>query len=153
MPVRRMASLVVTFGSPVASSSATLAPDDAAKADVAGGGIDRLGVARSRPVAATVVRRAQVGAALQYLARNADVGLAGIVAAFLGRPTRILGRAARARHGRLVARRPPVRGPLPDVADHVVQAVAIGRISGDRRRARVAVLAGVLRGEIPLPGV
>src|SRR5215469_18812420 len=100
MPVRRMASFVATFGSTVAAGSATLRPDDAAKADVAGGGIDRLGVARGRPVAATVIRRTKVRATLQHLARNADVGLAGIVAAFLGCPARILGRAARARRGR-----------------------------------------------------
>src|SRR5271166_6034043 len=38
----------------------------------------------------------------------------------------------------------PVAAPLPDVAGHVVEAVAICRESAHRRNAREAVLAGVL---------
>ena len=47
--------------------------DDAAEADMAGRGVDRLGVARGRAIAAAIVRRAQMRAALQHLARNADL--------------------------------------------------------------------------------
>src|SRR5215471_10584521 len=92
MPVRRIASSVVAEA--VLSASVTPLPDDAAEADVAGGGVDGLGVARRRTVAAAVIGRAQVRAALQYLARDADVRLAAVVAAFLRRPARILRRAA-----------------------------------------------------------
>src|SRR5262245_59230547 len=44
--------------------------NDAAKSNVTHGGIYRLRVTRGRPVAAAVVRRAQVRAALQNLAGN-----------------------------------------------------------------------------------
>src|SRR5215472_3124497 len=47
----------------------------------------------------------------------------------------------------------PVRRPLPDVADHVVQAVAVGRERADRRGPLVAVVLRVLNGELALPGV
>ena len=47
----------------------------------------------------------------------------------------------------------PVGGPLPDVAGHVVEAVAVGRKRADRRRPLVAVLEQVLPGELALPGV
>ena len=43
--------------------------------------------------------------------------------------------------------------PLPDVADHVDQPVAVGRKRADRRRALEAVLVQVLHREIALPGV
>ena len=43
----------------------------------------------------------------------------------------------------------PVRGPLPDVADHVVEAVAVGGNATDRRGALVAVLGGFWCGKSP----
>src|SRR5580700_7603401 len=55
-------------------------PDDTAKADMAGRGVDRLGVARRRAVAAAIIRCAEVRAALQNLAWNANVGLARVMA-------------------------------------------------------------------------
>src|SRR5262245_3230993 len=64
-------------------------PYDAAEPDMAGRGVDRLGVAGSRPVAAAVVGRAQEGAALEHLARNPDVGLARIVARVLRPAARV----------------------------------------------------------------
>src|SRR5262249_7969864 len=48
---------------------------------------------------------------------------------------------------------PPVRTPLPDVARDVVQPEAVGREGVDRASAEVTVVAGVLRGERPLPDV
>src|SRR5215470_15619023 len=157
MPVRRMASSVLTWALDVpddaAASSVTRSPDDAAKADVARGGVDGLGVTCRGPVAAAVTRCAQVRAALQYLARDADVRLAFIVAALLGRTVRILRKAARAWRGNFVLRAVPVGSPLPHVADHVVEAIAVGRIRGDRGGARVAIRACVLVRKLPLPGV
>jgi hypothetical protein len=47
----------------------------------------------------------------------------------------------------------PVGGPLPDVADHVDQAVAVGRVAADRCGPDVPVLGGVVHREITLPGV
>src|SRR5687768_2804412 len=100
-------------------------PDDAAEADVAGGGVDRLGVARGRAVAAAVARRAQVRAALDDLARNADCRLAGVVAVLLAPATRVCRDAAVFQRSGLVLRRIPVGRPLPDVADHVVEPVGV----------------------------
>src|SRR5512132_301955 len=59
-----------------------------------------------------------------------------------------------ARVGRLfVTRREEVGRPLPDVAGHVVEAVAVRRKGSDRRRALEAVELQVLPGKLPLPGV
>src|SRR5215469_3945200 len=105
MPVRRIASSVVVDAElgALLNASVTPVPDDAAEADVAGGGIDGLGVARRRTVAAAVIGRAQVRAALEHLARDADVRLAAVVAALLRRAVRILRRAAGAYRRDLVA--------------------------------------------------
>src|SRR5262249_10608887 len=75
---------------------------DAAKADVACRGVDRLRVARRRPVAAAVIGRAQIGAALEHLARNLDVRLARVAALHLAATARILRDAAGLRRVRLV---------------------------------------------------
>src|SRR5689334_20541960 len=91
---------------------------DAAEADVARGRVDGLGVARCGPVAPAVVRRAEMRAALQHLARNADIGLAGVVALLRARPAGILRNAAGLRRIRRMLRRIPIGGPLPHVADH-----------------------------------
>ena len=68
-----------TFSSPLLFDSGNycvgLAPHDAAKSEMTGRGIDRLGVPRRRPVTAAIVRRAQMRAALDHLARDFDVGL------------------------------------------------------------------------------
>src|SRR6516164_7797914 len=137
MPVRRIASSVVTDAGlgALLNASVTPVPDDAAKADVAGGGVDGLSVAGRRTVAAAVIGRTQVRAALQHLARDADVRLAAVVAALLRRAAWILRRAAGAYRRDLVADAVPVGGPLPDVADHVVEPVTVRGIRGDRGRA------------------
>ena len=47
----------------------------------------------------------------------------------------------------------PIGGPFPDIADHVVQAVAVRRERGDGRCALEAVRAKVLPRKFTLPGV
>src|SRR3954467_11389884 len=94
--------------------------------------VDRLRVTRGRAVATAVARRAQMRAAFDHLARNPDLGLARVVASFLVPPARVLGDAAALERFGLVLLREPVGGPLPDVANHVVDAVAIRREGADR---------------------
>ena len=69
---------------------------------MAGRGIDRLRMPRRRAIAAAIIRRAQMRAALDDLARDFDVGLARVVAALLAAAARILGNAARLRRVGLV---------------------------------------------------
>ena len=52
-----------------------------------------------------------------------------------------------------VVRRPRGSGPLPDIADHVEESVAVGRVGRDRRRAVVAVRILAPPRERALPGV
>ena len=52
---------------------------------MAGGGVDGLREARRRTIAPAIVRRAEVRAALQHLARNPDLRLARVVALLLRR--------------------------------------------------------------------
>src|SRR5262245_63555701 len=47
----------------------------------------------------------------------------------------------------------PVRGPFPDIADHVVEAVGIGWKATDRRRPLIAVLVAVIDREHALPAI
>src|SRR4051812_48515359 len=110
-------------------------------------------MARSRAVAAAVVRRAQVRAAFENLARNFYLRLAEVVACSLWSAARIFRHAARLRRIGLVPGRPPVRGPFPDVADHVVKPVTVGRKSRYGRGPLVAVLIEVLAREFALPGI
>src|SRR5882757_2103127 len=110
-------------------------PHYAAEPEMTRRSIDRLGMPCGGPIAAAIVRRAQMRAALDDLAGDTDVRLAGIVAALLASPARVLGNAARLRRIGLMLRRVPVRRPFPDIADHVVQAVAVGRKRRHRRGA------------------
>ena len=48
---------------------------------------------------------------------------------------------------------PPIRGPLPDVADHVLQAERVGGELVDGVRRRVAVLGVILLGKPARPDV
>ena len=50
-------------------------------------------------------------------------------------------------------RRIPIAGPLPDIADHVVQPVAVRRKRRHRRRALKAVAAKILARKFALPGI
>src|SRR6478736_2198326 len=120
---------------------------------MAGRGIDGLGMARRRPVAAAVVRRAQMRATFQHLSRNPDVGQPGIVAAVLLPAAWVLRNATRLRRIGLMLWRVPVGGPLPDIPDHVVQAVAVRRKRRHRRGTLIAIFATVLVRKLALPGV
>src|SRR5262245_3334752 len=108
---------------------------------------------RRRPIAAAIVRRAEVRAALQDLARNPYGGLTGVVALILATTAWIFRNAAGLRCVCIVPGREPVAGPLPDIADHVIEAVAIGRKSCDGRRAQITIGAKVLSWKLALPGV
>src|SRR5690242_6142229 len=108
---------------------------------------------RGRAIPAAVVRRTEMRAALQHFAGNTDVGLTWIKARLLRTSARIRRDAAGLRRFGFVLRRPPVRRPLPDIADHVADAIAVRRERRHRRGALVSVLAQVLVREIALPGV
>src|SRR6516225_2358224 len=112
---------------------------DASKTNMAGGRIHRFRVARSRAVAAAVVRRAEMRAAFKDLARDFDLRQRRIVAVLLAPAAGILWNAARFRRVGLMFGGPPISGPLPDIADHVVEAVAVRRERRHRRGARVTI--------------
>ena len=120
---------------------------------MAGRGIDRLGMAGGRPITPAVVRRTEVRAAFQNLARNFDVRQARIVALLLPPAPRVFGNAAGLRRVGLVLRRVPIGRPFPDIADHVVQAVAIRRKGRYGRGALVAIDVQILAWKLALPGV
>src|ERR1700724_1354175 len=65
-------------------------PDDASKPDMAGRRINRLWMARRRPVAAAVIWRTEMRAAFEHLAGNLDLRLARAVALLLPPATWIL---------------------------------------------------------------
>jgi hypothetical protein len=121
---------------------------------VPGGGVDRLALAGRGTVAQAVARSAQMRAALDHLARDSRRQ----VAARLG-DDRVAedGRAARrcslTRASAGVPRPEEVAGPLPHVAGHVEQAVAVGRECSGRRGALEAIQEQVLPRELALPGV
>src|SRR5262245_266229 len=92
-------------------------------------------------------------AALEHLARNPDAWLAGVVARGLRAAARVLRDAAGLRGVGRMLRGPPVGGPFPDIADHVVEAVAVGRKGRDRRRPFEPVLSQILVREFTLPGI
>src|SRR5271155_498571 len=107
--------------------SGALIADDAAKADMARRGVDWFGVTRGRTIAAAIVGRAQMRAALEHLARYLYLGLAGIVARGFGPAARVLRDTAGLwRLGRMLWRI-PVSGPFPNIADRVVKAVPVCR--------------------------
>ena len=111
------------------------------------------GMSRRWTVATAIVRRAEMRAALQHFAWNPDLRLAGIET-FRFRPAaRVLRDAAGFRSVGRMPRRPEVGRPLPHIADHVVKAVAIRRVTFDRRSPRPPVSLGVLERELALPGV
>ncbi len=108
-------------------------------------------MSRGRTIAPAIVRRAEMRAPLKDLARNSDVGLAGVVAVAFRPATRIFRDATRFRRVGLVLGREPIAGPLPDIADHVVDAVAVRREGRHRRRAPKAGFALVRK--VAVPGV
>src|SRR5215208_5616195 len=97
--------------------------DDAAESDVARTGIDRVGHARRRSVAPTVVGRAQKRTALDHLARDGDAGHLRVVAPLPVADGRV--DAAAAGTFGLVMIPIPIRSPFPNVPRHVEQPVAV----------------------------
>src|SRR5437867_11920176 len=116
-----------------------------------GGSIDRLRMARCRPVASAVVRRAQMRAAFDDLSWNFHIGRSGIVTVGLAAAARVLWNAASLRSICLMLWRIPVGRPFPDVANHVVQPVPVGRECTNWRCALEAVGIGILAREFSLP--
>src|SRR5262245_41317413 len=108
-------------------------------------GVDRLRHAGGRAVAAAVVGRAEMRAALGDLARD-GAGRLRVDARLAA------GAAARASGGGAV-RGIPIAGPLPDIAGHVVEAVAVGREGTHWGGVFEAVGQRVLNRELALPGV
>src|SRR5262245_16670805 len=92
-------------------------------------------------------------AAFQYLARDFDVRLAGIVALVFAPAAGIMGNAAGFGRIGFVLGRPPVGRPFPDIADHVVKAVTVRRESCYRRGTLVTVLREVFVRKSSLPGI
>jgi hypothetical protein len=114
----------------------------AAEPDMAGCRVVRLRIASRRTVEPAVVRRAQVRAALNHLARDAWPGLSGIVALHLGGAVRIARCAAWPAEIARVTGGIPVFGPLPDIAGHIEQIITVG---GAPRPARVPETRPTLR--------
>ena len=104
------------------------------------GCIDRFSMTRRRTITTAVIRRAQMRAALDDLAWDFDIRLAGVVAALFASAARIFGNAARLRRVGIVLLRVPVERPFPDIADHVVHAVAIRRKRRHRRGPLKAIV-------------
>src|SRR5204863_5533929 len=118
---------------------------------MAGRRVDALRHPRRGPIAPAIVRRAQIRPALHDLARDLHGGRPGVVARVALAAARIVDRAARALDFRVLL--VPIRRPFPDVAGHVVEAVAVRRERADRRGPLEAVLEQVLPRELALPEV
>src|SRR5215472_9720692 len=127
--------------------------NNAAEADMARRGVHRLRMTCCRAVTTAVIRRAQMRAALQHFARNPYFGLARVIARILAAAARVDRDAAGLLGIGLVSGRIPVGRPFPDIADHVVDAVAVWRECGDRRGALVTVEFQILARKGTLPGV
>src|SRR5581483_7529515 len=104
-----------------------LFPQHAPEAYVRSRCIDRLRVACGWPVALAVIGGTQVRAALQNLPAESGAGVLEVAARQLTAAARIARNAASALADQLTPVRVPVRCPFPDIADHVVQAIAIRR--------------------------
>src|SRR6185312_4475003 len=117
---------------------------DASKTNMARGRIHRLRVARGRTVAAAVARRAKMRAALEDLAGNFDFRQTRIVAVLLTSAAGVFRDAARLGRIGFVLGGPPIRGPFPDIADHVVEPIAVRRECHHRRGTRVTVAIEIL---------
>ena len=115
--------------------------------------VSMLGMARGGTIAPAVIRRAQMRAALDDLAGDFDVGLTGIVARGLGAAARVFRNAAGFWSIGLVLLGVPVGSPFPDIADHVVNAIAVRRERRDRRGPLVTIVVQVLPGKFALPGI
>src|SRR5215469_6776639 len=117
-------------------------------------GIDHLRRTRCRTKTQAIIRRAQMRAAFEHLARDAEGGMPWIVTLLDGRSAFAYTAAAGDLTALTIVRGAiPIRGPLPDVAGHVEEAVPIRRKRTDRRRARVAVFERVVVWKLAVPRV
>src|SRR6185312_3479161 len=91
--------------------------------------------------------------ALENLARDFHVGLTRVIARGLTSAAGVFRNAARFRRIGLVPARPPIAGPFPDIADHVVEAVTVRRECFHRSRALEPVVAAMFVREHALPRV
>src|SRR6266481_2757913 len=101
--------------------------------------VDRLGMTRGRTIAAAIVGSAEMRAAFKHLAWNPDLRLTRVVARGLGPTARIFRNAARLRRIGFMLLRVPISRPFPDIANHVVQAITVGRKCVDGGSALEAV--------------
>jgi hypothetical protein len=108
-----------------------------------GAEVDVLRLARGRTITRAIIRRAQIRAALNDAARRLTGAQCQILQFGSARIGRVLPRMTRSI---------PIAGP-PDIADHVVEAVAVRLEAADRRGRAVAVLVRVVDGEDTLPDV
>src|ERR1700733_15063578 len=92
-------------------------------------------------------------AALEHPAWNLDLRQPRVVARGLRSTARVFRNAARLRRIGFVLLRIPVRRPFPDIADHVVQAVAVRRECGDWGCALETVFAKILARKFALPSI
>lgn len=104
-------------------------------------------------IAATVVRSTQMRAAFQHLARDFYIGQTRVIAGRLKAPTRVSGYAASFPGVHLMPGSKPVRCPLPDVSDHVVDAISVRREGSYRRSAGISVEMMIGRRKRSLPSV
>src|SRR5262249_41485769 len=115
-----------------------------------------LGLTSRGPVAQAVARSAEVRAALDHPAGDVRPRATDVVARLRCLDARVARwRAARAR-GRVspcAARRVVVAGPLPDVAGHVEQPVAVRGEQSDGCRAAPSLRAGVAPRKAALPEI
>src|SRR4051812_20034673 len=99
---------------------------DAPEAEVRHARVDHLRLPCRRPIAKAVVRRAQMRASLHDASWNRELWLAPIIARVRRGDARIRRRAAARLDDCIgVTRDEPIRGPLPDIARHVVQTEAV----------------------------
>src|SRR6266542_2780389 len=118
---------------------------------MAGPRVNLLRDARGRPVAQTVIRRAEIRATLQYLPRDAYLRRPQINARFFLSAFRVKARAAGVGYTAVLLI--PVGRPLPDVAGHVIKSVAVRRERTDWRRALITVGQQIHDWEFALPGI
>ena len=113
---------------------------DTPKTDVAHAGIDGLRAARGRAVAQAVAVGAQERPALDHLARDLELRLVRVVSVCGTTRLDVAGVAV------------PVGGPLPDIARHVEQPVAVGCEAADRCCLPVSGVGQIRELAVPVVG-
>src|SRR5207245_850308 len=121
---------------------------DAPEADVRSTRVRRRPAAGAGAITLAVRDIAQKGAALDDAPRRITIDRIEALA-WTGRVDAAVEASALLMQVRAV----PVATPLPDIAGHVVETIAVGREAVDGRRAGIAVLGGVLDRELSLVGV